>query len=387
MLKRMTVLCAAFALALSVAACGASDDPDNVSGAVDLGEVTPVDGCGAESHTDPADNSQDRPVARCDAGAPAPQPLKTMTKVTVTTVSMGAHLAPFFVGKAMDEFKKENLDIELVQISGADALPQLASGNLDLAYSGTDAGFFNAVDQGLGITMVAGNFTSPDAGNTAVPQNGVWARRDAFSDPANPDLSELKGKVLGSSVGVSSALTYPMDKVLQESEISLSDVEIKKYPSADMFTALKNGAVDAAWLLDPYWLQAAEHPEDYVLIGTGAKGEPLGGLYSGKSMKEHPEVLQAVMRAFIRVINTYLDGDYYKNDAVMDAVIEGTKQDKATLTRTPALLFDWEVRENTGLALQKLFIEFGTVKYDKVIPDKDYVDRSAYERAVGWTGE
>ncbi|MEV0595913.1 ABC transporter substrate-binding protein [Nonomuraea cavernae] len=387
-MSKLRVLAAALgvgALLLSTAACAADDEP--VAAPADLGAVVPVEGCGADSYVDPADLNPTRKVARCAANAPAPQPLKEPATIRMTAASRSSSLAPIFVGMELGEFEKENLKVEFSVLPFADAMPQLAAGRVDISYGGTEAGLFNAVNQGLAIKWILGNFIEPKSADLSQPQTGLWARRDIFSDPQNPKLAELKGKTLGSTVGAASAIAYPMNKALTEAGTSLQDMQIKQLTPTDLMTALANKAIDTAWLLDPYWLTAASSPDKYVLIGGQAPGEPLGGFYTGKSMlEERPEVLQAFVRAYIRTINTHLDGDYIKKENVLAAIVAGTQQPRESLTRTPALTFDWEIRKGTGEEEQKVFIAFKTVKYTEILPEDRYVDRSFYARAVGHTG-
>ncbi|WP_030915452.1 ABC transporter substrate-binding protein [Streptosporangium amethystogenes] len=383
-MSRFRVLAAAVAagILLMSTACAGDDEPARTGG--DLGAVTPVAGCGAGSYIDPADLSPGRKIARCEPNAPAAQPLKERTTIRMTAASRSSSLAPLFVGMDLGEFDKENLKIEFSVLPFADAMPQLAAGRVDISYGGTEAGLFNAVNQGMDIKWVLGNFVEPKASDLSQPQTGMWARRDIFADPQNPQLKELKGKTLGSTVGAASAIAYPMNKALTPSGIALHDMQIKQLPSADLMTALANKAIDTAWLLDPYWLTAAESPDKYVLVGGQSPGEPLGGFYAGKSMlKERPEVLQAFVRAYIRTVSTHLDGDYTKDEKVLAALVAGTQQPRESLTRTPAITFDWEVRKGTGEEEQKVFIAFKTVRYAEVLPEDRYVDRSFYARAVG----
>ncbi|MFC0527316.1 ABC transporter substrate-binding protein [Phytohabitans kaempferiae] len=382
-LRVMAAALSAAALLLSTVACGGEEV---VSGG-DLGAVVPVAGCGADAYIDPADLAPTRKIARCEANAPAAQPLKEMTTIRMTSASRSSSLAPIFVGMELGEFEKENLKIEFSVLPFADAMPQLATGRVDISYGGTEAGLFNAVNQGLSIKWILGNFVEPKASDLSQPQTGLWARRDTFADPSKPNVAELKGKTLGSTVGAASAIAYPMDKALRQAGISLQDLQIKQLPAADLMTALSNDAVDTAWLLDPYWLAAANEPDKYVLVGGQVPGEPLGGFYAGKSLlQERPEVTQAFVRAYIRTVNTYLRGDYTKDQRVLTAIATGAQQPPETLTRTPALTFDWEIRQGTGEQEQKVFIAFKTVKYTDVIPEDRYVDRSFYARAVGHSG-
>jgi NitT/TauT family transport system substrate-binding protein len=388
-MSRLRVVAAALgatALLLSAVACGGDKDKEGTGGA-DLGAVVPVEGCGPDAYVDPADLSPTRKIARCEANTPAAQPLKEPATIRMTSASRSSSLAPIFVGMELGEFEKENLKIDFSVLPFAEAMPQLATGRVDLSYGGTEAGLFNAVNQGLTLKWILGNFVEPKAVDLTRPQTGLWARRDIFSNPSQPNLAELKGKTLGSTVGAASSIAYPMDKALRQAGISLQDLKIKQLPSADLMTALANKAVDTAWLLDPYWLTAANSPDKYVLVGGQSPGEPLGGFYAGKSLlQERPEVTQAFVRAYIRTVNTYLQGDYIKDEKVLAAMTAGTQQTKETLTRTPALTFDWEIREGTGEQEQKVFIAFKTVKYTDIIPEDRYVDRSFYARAVGHTG-
>ncbi|WP_055480045.1 ABC transporter substrate-binding protein [Sphaerimonospora mesophila] len=391
-MTRLRVLAAALgvgALLLTTACAGDDGGPGAApaaSGGGDLGPVTPVDGCGPGSYIDPANLNPDRDIARCDSGAPAAQPLAEPVTIRMTSASRSSSLAPIFVGMEFGEFEKENLKIEFTVLPFADAMPQLAAGRVDISYGGVEAGMFNAVDQGLDLKWVLGNFVEPKSADLTQPQTGLWARRDIFSDPQNPDLKELKGKTLGSTVGAASSIAYPMDKALREAGISLKDMEIKQLPSTDLMTALANKALDTAWLLDPYWLTAADSPDKYVLVGGQAPGEPLGGFFAGKSLRtDRPDVLQAFTRAYIRTINTHLAGDYIKDEKILAAMMAGTQQPREALTRTPSLTFDWEIRQGTGEEEQKVFIEHQTVKYTEVMPEDRYIDRSFYARAVGHT--
>ena len=96
---------------------------------------------------------------------------------------------------------------------------------------------------------------------------------------------------------------------------------------------------------------------------------------------------QPFVRAYIRTVNTYLDGDYQQDDEVMAALAEVTGTPVESLANTPPLIFDWEIRERTAGLIQDLFIELGTVDYDEPIPSDQLVDRSLYLEAVGAEGQ
>ncbi len=92
-------------------------------------------------------------------------------------------------------------------------------------------------------------------------------------------------------------------------------------------TALQNGAIDCGILLDPLWLQVAEDPA-YFLAATQTPGEPLGQVAFGKNLLvDNREAGEAFVRAIIRTINTYYDGDYHSDAEVMAEIAEQTGVD------------------------------------------------------------
>jgi len=341
-----------------------------------------VAGCGAKAVTDPADLSKDRKPARCDAGAPAPKPLPQETTLNVSSSFRLEFIAPLLVGDALGEFAKENIKINLVPVKFSDAVPQLANGQIDVAVGGIEGALFNAAEQGLPVKMTEGNYFPPNAGDPTIDQTGMWCRSDLFKNPAKPTPQELKGKTVGSAVGNASAAMYYV-QAWMGNKAEITNMTVQTIPSTDMVQAMKNKALDCAILLDPLWTAVATDP-DFTLVATQTPGEPVGGYFFGKNLlQDKPEVGVAFTRAMIRTINTYLTGDYHQNAQVMDALSKAINQPVAAIQRTPALVFDWEIREGTGTRIQDVFQALGVLTYTKDVPEKKLFDRSYYLQSVG----
>jgi len=343
-----------------------------------------VAGCGDRAATDPTDMSVGRKPARCNADAPAAKPLAEPVTLTVSSSFKLEFIAPLLLGDALGEFKKENININLVNVKFSDAVPQLANGQIDVAVGGIEGSLFNAAQQGLPVKMVMGNYFPPNAGNPSVPQTGMWCRSNVFKNPNKPKPAELKGKTVGSAVGNASVSFYYVQQEVDHN-FKATDLNIQTIPSTDMVQAMKNNALDCAILLDPLWLQVANDPS-FKLVATQTPGEPLGGYFYGKSLlQDRPQVGAAFARAMIRTINTYLNGDYHQNQQVMDALSKAINQPADTIRRTPPLQFDWEIRKGTAERVQKVFIDLGVLTFKKPVPDKKVFDRSFYLKAVGKT--
>ena len=378
----------AVACAATVALTGCVGGPSSASRAPDLrGEIVPVTGC-ENGRTDQADLSVGRLPARCESGAPAPQPLSQPVKLRVSIAFRGEYAAPVLLAQSLGEFEKENLSVEFVTLPTSDAIPQLSQGQLDASVGGYDLSLFNASRIGLNVRAVLGNYYPPSAGDYNVQQTGLWCRRSAFSTPDSPDPVETQKLRWGSAVGKSSSGIYYAIAELKKRvpDFNGDALPVVNIPSSEMTTALKNGAIDCAILIDPLWIDFAT-PE-YVLMATQLPGEPLGALLFGKSLlRDSPAVGDAFARAVIRTINTYLSGEYRQDPKVMEAIAVAINQPLKLLERTSSLTMDWEIRQDTTTRMQQEFIDLDVITaFEEPVPEDRLVDRSFYEHATGRTG-
>jgi NitT/TauT family transport system substrate-binding protein len=378
------------AIALIAAACG--DDDGGTAAPTTTGApgaptttVAAVAGC-QNGYTDPASLSTDRKVARCEKGAPAPQPLAQRTRVKVATNFRLEFNSPLLLAQSLGEFEKENIEVEIINLRFSDAVPQLANGSIDAAVGGVEIALFNAGNNNLPVKMAMGNYFPPHAGNYDIAQTGLWCRRDAFTNPQNPNLKETERLKWGSAVGRGSASIYMSVEEISRRvpDLDIGRTEIMTIPSTDMVTALRNRAIDCGILLDPVWTQVADDPA-FFLAATQTPGEPLGLYAYGKSfLQDRPEVGVAFARAFIRTVSTYFNGDYHKDPQVMAEIAKQINQPVENLTRLDSLVMDWEVRKDTTTRVQELFIKLGVITdFRTPVPEDKIVDRSFYMRAVG----
>lgn len=346
-----------------------------------------VKGCEGTGWTSPDDLSSARKVARCKPGFPAPKPLPTREKVVVGSSFKLEFNSPLLLAMSLGEFAKENIDIEWVNISFANAVPQMANGQIDVAVGGIELALFNAANQGLPVKMTMANYYPPKAGNYKVPQTGLWCRRSFFSNPANPNLKELeKGAKWGTSVGKGSVSVYYSVAELRK-RVPKFDPKKMVYsavPSSSILDALKNKAVDCGILLDPVWTLAVGNP-DLFQVATQTPNEPLGLYAYGKRLlQDRPDIGVAFARAFIRSVNTYYNGDYHQDDRTMSEIAKVVANyNIATNKQYDSLTMDWEIRRGTTTRVQELFIDIGVLTYPKPLAEDKIVDRSFYEKAVG----
>lgn len=378
------------ALMLLAAACG-DDGGETTSGdtsadvttttVADEAEASFADGCTEDtSWVDPLDMDQDRSLARCEPNTPAPKPLPERATMIVASAALTSeHNGPLRYAFENGEFEKENLEVELRQLGASDSYPALANGEIDAVWGGPDAGFHNQIIAGANFKWVTGNYYPAEDSQT-----GLWANKSCGAwDGEQPSAAALKGKSIGSVVGGGSVIIYPIGEAVRGAGGSLADIELKQLPGgADFIKALKDCAVEAAWVLDPFWLELQEDPDMVFLQGQPPK-EPLGGLLVGPNvLDDNPAKGEAFVRALIRTINTHFPTDYHENEAFMDEIAALLGQEKATLLRTPSMQFDWEIRSQTSERLQEYYTQTGAQQGVRLAESRT-TDRSFYEAAIG----
>ncbi|MGP4050156.1 ABC transporter substrate-binding protein [Streptomyces sp. 2A115] len=364
--------------ALLVSAGCASQDSGTAADAGKPRTIRAVSGCGTGSWTDPADLSADREPARCATGAPAPRPLAKTRKLTIATGTLSAeYVAPLQVAADKGEFKKEGLDVTLKVLPTPDALPLLAKGDIDAQWAAPEAAVMNGVNGGFDIKWVAGNF-SPDPKS----KSGLWVR---LKDGESASHVPMAGRKMGTMIGKGSVIAYPMNKALKKHGGGLDEIQFQQLGSADVLTALQNGGVDSAWLLDPVW-RKVDGDGRYAFLGGQPVAEPLGGMLFGPTLlKEDVDAGVALLRAYVRTINTYFSGasgDYKKDPAFVATLAKLLKTDRSVLESTPSLRMDWEIRSGTTDRLQSAYRAAGVSEGDP-LPESRLVDRSLYAEAVG----
>jgi NitT/TauT family transport system substrate-binding protein len=272
------------------------------------------------------------------------------------------------------EFKAEGLDVTLRVLPTPDALPLLAKGDIDALWAAPEAAVINGVRGGFDIKWVAGNF-SPDP----LSKSGLWVR------PADGESAadvRMAGRTMGTMIGKGSVIAYPMQRALARHDGGLDEIRYQQLGSADVLTALQNGGVDSAWLLDPVWRRVDGKP-GYAFLGGQPLGEPLGGmLYGPTLLQDDTDAGVALLRAYIRTVDTYFSGDYKTDAGFVAYLAKLLKTDATVLKSTPSLRMDWEIRSGTVARLQSAYRAQG-VTQGAALPESETVDRSLYEEAVG----
>jgi NitT/TauT family transport system substrate-binding protein len=197
------------------------------------------------------------------AGAAVAQQPPTLAKVKVAlakSVSNGAML----IAQERGYFKEAGIDLDLQDIdTTADALTLVAQNQIQIVGGGVSAGYFNAIDRGLPVTITISRVAFPAGHNLMI-------RPDLAGEIKT--LKDLKGRNIASN-GPGSISTYEIGKMLEPHGISLADVNIKIFPFPQYAIAFANKAVDAGLVIPP-WTVSFEKQNIAIPFGSADKLVP-----------------------------------------------------------------------------------------------------------------
>ncbi|MGH8867768.1 MAG: ABC transporter substrate-binding protein [Actinomycetes bacterium] len=228
----------------------------------------------------------------CSGGSGPEQGADGLTKVRVAETA-GAPLNFLTYGDEQGFFADNGIDLEISSSSGgATVIPQLVSGDLDVAGSNIVSGII-AIDQGLPIQMVAaGTSTAED------PAQDFSALMVAGGSPA-AGIADL----VGQRVAVNSLRNINdivVGHELQQAGLSDDAVQFVEIPFPEMAAAVERGDVAAAVVIEPFITVAEDN-------GLRIIGRPYTELRPGlqigtylmnrELVASQPELVQGFQRA------------------------------------------------------------------------------------------
>jgi NitT/TauT family transport system substrate-binding protein len=172
-------------------------------------------------------------------GAAAAARAEPITIAIVPSVPAGSTL----IAEQKGYFRDAGLDVTIERIdSMGKAVAFLAANHVQVAQGGINAGIFNAIGQGLPVTLAL------DGGSTPL-YHRLLVRRD-LADKIK-SVADLKGRSVGLSAPGSTSM-YEMAMTLATAGLALHDVEVKNLAFSQMPAALANGALDVALAVAPF---------------------------------------------------------------------------------------------------------------------------------------
>jgi NitT/TauT family transport system substrate-binding protein len=249
----------------------------------------------------PAAAAPPAPAAQPTAVRPLSPPVEVKMGVLNTLGDAGIYLA-----LERGYFEAEGLQVELVPFrSGQEQIPAVATNQIQFASGSLDVSILNAVARDVNIRIVQDKGRNGDTYSGA----GIVVRSTLYANGTVDELAKMKGKSLGISV-IGTTTDLYLQRALQPVGLTLDDISMTVVPMTDMAGALANGAVDSAWLFEPWTALVTGADIGRILIDSSKIAPDFYSQFlivSEQFARENPEAVRRFVTAHLRG-----QRDYYR---------------------------------------------------------------------------
>lgn len=233
-------------------------------------------------------------LAACSAvsGQSASDEQPGKTDIAVGTMPI-IDTAPLQIALDRGFFDDEGLSVHTTTIQGgADGIPKMRHGSLDISFANYVSAFrTHAEGHRMRIAAEAYNADEDVLVVTAMPGSGI----------AGPE--DLEGKTVAVNT-LHNVGTLTVKSVLQTHGVNPSSVDFTAMPFPDMPEALKDGSVDAAWMVEPFISQVETELGAHEVFDSASgatEGFPIAGYVTTQRFQQkHPRTVAAFQRAIQR---------------------------------------------------------------------------------------
>ncbi len=283
--------------------------------------------------------------------------------------------------------EKQGLKAEMVKLSsGADILAQVSTNGLQIGGGALGAAGYNALRGGMPVKYVA-------------PLHDDWSENVFVINKKAYDAGEikrpkdLKGKKIAiNAKGV--ATEWQMTQMLKKDGLTLKDVTVTTMPFPDMVPALETGAIMAGTMSEPFATMAEEKGVGVRLYKpeANAKPEPITMIFLNTEWaSKNPDLAKKFMIAYLNAARDLAEnnGAGRKKDENLAIISKYTNLPVETLKKTRPTYISPNLEVNTEglMAQQKLAMDLGYLKYEKLMEVKELIDFTYVEQAVKELGK
>jgi len=254
------------------------------------------------------------PAAHAATAAPQQAPLTTVRFAGQASTLSDAGL---YLADAQGYFREQGIALDRQVLAPPEAVPALASGQIEVSAVAPNAGLFNAIGRGIPLKIVA---DKGRAGPGFAFQSMV-VRPELVDSGALQEVRDLRGRRLAvPSTGT--PLEASLVARLAAYDLSLADLQTEILAFPDMAPALANGSVDAVLIIEPLATQIANR-------GIGTIWNPHGELRFdqqiavitfGPAFAAAPDLARRWMVAYVRGLRLY-DDAFLKGDPAARAAV------------------------------------------------------------------
>jgi NitT/TauT family transport system substrate-binding protein len=306
------------------------------------------------------------------------------TQVVFASVG-GLTDAGLYLADDMGFFRDAGLKVQMKRIANAPAiLTSVATNQVDVGGASITPAMFTAGQQGMKLRVV-GDKQSVRPGFAATRL--VVAKSLATGTP-DQMVQALRGKMVAVSAKAGSSY-YNAATLLKEHGVGLADVKIKELSFPNMAAALTTGAIDGAYIIEPFLSEVVRkgiavdvsNPGEFAVAGPARINVPL--VYSEKFAADRANA-EAFMVAYMKGVRVYNDA-FVKNidkEKVVEILARhaGVPIETVRDSNPAGLDPNQDIGADSFNEVQAFFVEQGLMK--SAVPLGDLIDPSFAKAAV-----
>ena len=314
------------------------------------------------------------------SGVMAPAVSAAPDKVKVAYVAI-MNFAPLYVAIDRGFMNEQNIEVDMEKVaSGSDAMAFLAQGTLDAGGIGIGASTFNAFNKGFDLRIVGSAAIQPAKGGPTI----IIVRKDLKDSGKVKSIADLKGRKVAIAGGPATTGAYFVAKALKEAGLTVKDIEIVNLANPDMPLAIEKAAVDAALVGPPYSDQIIAGGKGVLFAQDMAPNAMTTVfMYSGKLIKEHPDIAKRFMIALIKGSRA-MQGNKYLDPANMKAYLKYVTSTEDAIRKGAPQVYDPDLKVyiDSIKNMEEVFRWAGWTTYTTEIPQDKMADSSFVENAL-----
>jgi NitT/TauT family transport system substrate-binding protein len=384
-MSKRVLFFALFVIVVMVAACAPAPSPTPVPPPKAPEPTKAPAPTGAPTTVPPMVAPTAIPPTAAPTAAPAPkapEPTKAAApdKVTVAYVAI-TNFAPLYVAIERGYLKEQSIEVNAQKVTtAADALPFLATGQYDIGGVGIAAATFNGFNKGLDFRIVASAAIQPLKNGPTV----ILVRKDLKDSGKVKSVADLKGLKVGVAGAAGSTGAYFVAKALKDVSLTFKDVTAVNLANPDLVLGMKQGSIDAALVGPPYSDQIIKDGTGVLLAQDVAPGAMTTvWMYSGKFIKERPDVARRFMLALVKGARAMQGAGYLDPENIKAYIKYTPSTEDAIKTGLPPFIDpDLKIYLDSIKNLEEIFRGEGWTDYTTVIPSDKMVDASFVDNAV-----
>ncbi len=268
------------------------------------------------------------------AAAALPRPARAQSRVKIGYIPV-LSVGPLFLAQERGYLREAGLDAEMVRFnSGAEMVVALGTGELAAGYGGASPGLLNAWSRGVHTLLVAD-------GSQFLPGYGyvMMVVRSDLADAIRAG-SDLRGRHVGMSV-VGSVVDYVARNLLEQSGLTLDDVDVVRLPSADVNAGLAGRTLDVAGVAEPHGALAEQNGFARKWLGGDqiVPGMQVAGLLVSDQASRDRALTVALVAAYLRGVREFLPGQT-SDPAIVEVLQRWTGVDLESIRRAVPTYID-----------------------------------------------